>query len=68
MQGPNERVELTDEQLDELAEKEYLEYLQSIGAVREDGTIDRSKIKYYPAQTIDELEALLWESDNHTDG
>ena len=48
-----------DEKLDELAEKEYLEYLESIGAVREDGTIDRSKIKYYSTQTFDELEALL---------
>jgi hypothetical protein len=68
MPGPNERTELTEEQLDELAEKEYLEYLESIGAIRDDGTIDRSKIKYHPAQDIDELEALLWANDNPTDG
>jgi hypothetical protein len=68
MPDPKERVELTDEQLDELAEKDYLAYLKSIGAIREDGTIDRSKIKYQPAQTPEALEALLWESDNPTDG
>ncbi len=65
---PDERIELTDDQLDELAEKEYLEYLKKIGAIREDGTIDRSKIKYHPAQTLEELEALLWANDDHTDG
>jgi len=69
MDNPNERVELTEEELDDLAEKEYLEYLESIGAIREDGTIDRSKIKYQPEQTIEELEALLWKKgDDHTDG
>ena len=68
MSGPDKRLELTDEQLNELAEKEYLEYLKSIGAVREDGSIDRSKIKYHPGQTFEDLEALLWENDNHTDG
>jgi hypothetical protein len=69
MDNPNEHVELTEDELDDLAEKEYLEYLESIGAIREDGTIDRSKINYQPAQTIEELEALLWKkSDDHTDG
>ena len=68
MPGPNERVELTDEQLDELAEKEYLEYLERIGAIREDGTIDTAKIKYHRAQTFEELEALLWERKNRTSG
>ena len=68
MPDPNERVELSAEQLDELAEKEYRAYLESIGAIREDGTIDHSKIKYHPAQTLEELEALLWANDNPTDG
>lgn len=68
MKNPNERVNLTDEQLDDLAEQEYLEYLQSVGAIREDGTIDRTKITYHPAQTLEELEALLWENDNPTNG
>ena len=68
MPNPNERVELSAEQLDELAEKEYREYLESIGAIREDGTIDTSKIKYHRAQTFEELEALLWERKNRTNG
>ena len=57
-----------DKALDELAEKEYLDYLQRIGAIREDGTIDHSKIKYHRAQTFEELEALLWERKNRTNG
>jgi hypothetical protein len=59
----SDKIELTDEQPDALTEGEYL---KSIGAIREDGTIDRTKIKYRPAQTFEELEALLW--DDHTDG
>ncbi len=68
MHKPDERVELTEDQLDELAEKEYLAYLEGIGAIREDGTIDRSKVKYHSAQTFEELEALIWENNNHTGG
>lgn len=68
MDSPDERVELTEAELDELAEKEYLDYLQRIGAIREDGTIDHSKIKYHRAQTFEELEALLWERKNRTSG
>jgi hypothetical protein len=68
MSDPNERLELTEEQLDALAAKQYLEYLKSIGAIRDDGTIDRSKLDYRQAQTLDELEALLWEDENPTAG
>jgi hypothetical protein len=68
MRKPNERIELTDDEIDELAEKEHRAYLEKIGAIREDGTIDESKIKFYPAQTLEELEALLWARNNLTDG
>ena len=69
MPKPNERIKLTDEQLDDLDEQEFLEYLDTIGAMGEDGTIDLAKIKHQPAQTFEELEALLWENgDAHTNG
>jgi hypothetical protein len=69
MSNPKDRVELTEDESDELAEKEHLEYLKKIGAIREDGTIDESKIQFYPAQTFEELEALLCQmKDNPTDG
>ena len=66
--NPDKRLELTEDQLDELADKEYRDYLESIGAIRVDGTIDRSKLDYRRAQTFEELEALLWEKENPTDG
>jgi len=68
MRKPNERVELTEDEIDELAEKQHRVYLEKIGAIREDGTIDESKIKFYPAQTFEELEALLWARKNLIDG
>ena len=64
MPGPDEHYELSDDQIDELTTQEYLEYLDRVGALHADGTIDHSKLKYHPAQKLSEVEALMWEGDD----
>ena len=68
MTEPERYHELSDDQIDELTTQEYLEYLDSVGALRADGTIDHSKLSYHPAEKMDSVKKLLWEGDDHTDG